>query len=299
MCKECFKTSFFLFALLCLFSCRSETSKQIDKAYDFFKKKELSKGKKIVDKLIFSKEVVSMDDYDRANLGLAAMVFGIESGDVKLGLEGYKLATKAYKDNPDECERMARREDYLEDGLSNYKAVMSVLSSSLNDLILTDKAINRWSVQWTDYFLGERRNVTESLELKRDGTFKEYTTFWINETEGEYTVKAKANIECGGKWEIEDGTITMNYEVKDLVTDIPAESFKLFLSDAGFFSSNWLEYAFAGTISEKQVLSDLQKNLYDNAYKIYFNGTLTKKIEFNGSNMIFDSSSRRREYFPK
>lgn len=297
--KTVFNIFLILLVLLCLSSCRSQTSKQIDQAYEYLEKKELAKGKEILDKLIFSVDTANMDVYDRAYLGLAAIVFGIESSDVKLGVEGYKLATKAYKDNPDECEKMAKQEDYLEDGLSNYQDVMRFLSSSLNDLILTDKAVNRWSVQWTDYFLGERRNVTETLELRRDGTFKEYATFWIRETEGNYSVRAKANIESGGKWEIEDGVITMSYEVKDLVTDIPSESFKLSLSDAGFFSSNWLEYAFAGAMSDKQVLSELRKNLHDRAYNTYLNGTSTGRVKFNGSNMIFESSSRRREYIPK
>lgn len=287
-----------MMTLFCLYSCRSEISKQIDQAYEHFEKDDLASGKEIIDELVFSADTVSMNVYDRVYLGLAAMKFAIACHDTNLGIEGHKLVSGVYVSNPEICEKVAEKEGFIDDeDVSSCQEILNVMAISLNDMILTENAINKWATQWTDYFLGERRSVTEILELRRDGTFKEYATFWIRETQGNYSVKAKANIESGGKWEIADGVITMMYEVKDLVTDVPSESFKLSLSDAGFFSNNWLEYAMF--VNDQQVLSELRKNLHARAYNTYLNGTSIGRVEFDGSNMIFESSSRRREYTPK
>lgn len=273
---------------------RSQTSMQIDQAYEYWEKDEFTRGKQIIDSLLASADVAGMEDYDNAYLGLAVMMFGTEVDDIEMGTKGYNMASKAYTSNPAICEKVVAEASYFKDEQLNYQEILQAAAIVLNDLRLKEKAINEWSTQWTDMMLGERRNVDEMLVLQEDGTFIEYSTFWIKETEGDYEYKAKANIKSGGQWDIEGGIITMTYEMQYFTTKVT--DFKMYLSDAGFWGGDWFEKAITASISEKQVLENLRQELYNAAYIAYEGETCTAEIRFNNTNMIFESPSRKRVY---
>lgn len=249
-------------AILCLCGCSSTVSRAIDGAFDDMKDGHLSQGRSVVQQL-----VDKCDDgysvYDKANIGLAAMAFGVECDDLNLGSKGYEIASAAIQQDTDECDRMLEDEHYFEDRFSCYSDAVSALYAALVDLQLKQQIIGQWQTTYNNYILGEKQNYTETLTLNPDNTFTEDIHVKVRCTEGDYTVKAEAETSVSGKWSVVNGTLTLRYNARTLKVELVPNTFKMSLSSAAFFSGDFFASAMIGAISEDHVRNEIKQNIYE------------------------------------
>lgn len=284
--------------LLCLCGCSSHVSKTIDEAFVTLNEGNPIEGRELINGLLAeNNEDISV--YDKANLGLAAMVFGVECEDLELGSKGYNIASAALKQDRKECDRMIEDEKYFDGESDTYANAIKSLYSNLVDIQLSQQVVDNWQKTYYEYILGGNQNFRETLSLNPDKTFVDKNLIKINCREGKYDVKSEVETSVSGKWNIEDGIITMKYNASTLNVSIVPNTFKIYLSNSAFFSGGDIfGDLFLDTMRgvDDEVRNSLKSGIYHMFDEMYRDAEPSYMISIEDGDLVLRTHSSTQTY---
>ena len=278
-----------------LISCTSRICSEIDQAFEYLNADKTADGAKLISTLL-QEETEEMSVYDMSNLGLAAMVFGIESNDLQMSEKGYKLSQVAISKDAEACNEMMRDELYVDAFGDNYVNVVNGLYTHLKDVYLSQMCIGSWSTTYNNYLWNETQKFNETLALNADKTFSESLVVKARGNADDYIVEFTGYSTIEGKWNIESGVLSLRYNNSTIQTDIPEESFKLSPAPSTFFSGNFVESAFMASLSEKGAKKSTERALYNMLDDLYQQSEPSYDLSFEDNEMVLRALNRTLTY---
>lgn len=266
-------------------SCTSRICGEIDQAFEYLNADKTADGAKLINSLL-QENTEEMSVYDMSNLGLAAMVFGIESNDIQMAEKGYELSQVAIRKDAEVCNEMLKYELYVDAFGDDYVNVVKDLYSHLNDIYLSQMCIGSWSTTYNNYLWNETQRFNETLTLNADNTFSESLVVNARGNADDYIVEFTGYSTIEGKWNIESGVLSLRYNNSTIQTEIPEKSFKFFPAPSAFYSGNLFESAFTASLNEKGVKKSTERALYNMVDELYQQSEPSYNLSFEDNDMV-------------
>lgn len=282
--------------MIFLCSCSDHVSDSVDKAFEEFNNGRINQSQNLLKELL-AEGVSDYSVYDKANVGLAALIIGVECHDIELSNIGYKLSAEALRLDSKECDDVLKYENYFDDSeeVKSYRKAVQIFYSGLEDLKLAESAVGTWYTTYNNNTFGESHSTKEYLTLNADNSFSEKKIISVNGTEGDYKYRCKAETTVDGKWEIKDQTLLLRYKTSTLNVYLVPEEFKITLTNAAIWSGAAFDLAFMAVASENDVKKQMESELYDELNELY-NSNTAWQISFEDNEMILQSYTTSYTY---